>query len=671
MEVTTGRRPPAVTRFRRVLASLVIIASTFGLFTAAAPAATDTPTDYASACQGASSPPGGFADAGLAADCLKAYGVALGKSDGSFGENDPLLRSQVSSLIVRFIQMAGVGLSGTRTFPDVTPDLVPDAQVRQEIGLLGGSGIIAGYTNGQFHPAASLTVAQAATLVVRAVAYVHRRKPSAPAYADQGSTEANYNYAGQQHLLNTGVIDNHGSPYDIDPNGITERGLLAEILAQGIQQLVDSRVVSPVGQGHRDGELGPGIQFGTFVVDGPNVVNVVTVDRSQGLEIRSTLATGDLTGRLPTSQISKRWHAAVAVNGDFFLGDGQPAHAFATGGRLLKAPANVEDSTGFNALDPRVAHFGTPAMAMVAEVQGTGVITAVDRFNDGDPAPGEIAMYTPEGAGASDPPAGSCSARITPTAPPQVDSKGAATQMHVVASTTCDPNPAAVGSDDLLVAVPDGTRAGFFKTLHPGQGIKIGWTLNPQWPNLLDSTGSNTTLVHNGSPSDDVVYGDGPFYETAGPRTAVGQLADGRAVLVTVDGRQPGYSIGMRPLEFAELLVSIGVVEAANLDGGGSSTLVVGGRVINQPSDAAGERAVGTALVVVAAGTPDPPPSSGTVGAPPPAPNAFAEAAATPETDPASLGGWAATLQMHGVPLRPELEAAARDFNRAQLPPDG
>lgn len=637
---------------------MVVVGFLFGISVAAAPAASDTPIDYSNACQGASSPPGGFGDAGLAADCLKAYGVALGRSDGTFGENDPLLRSQVSSLMVRFIQLAGVDLSGTRSFPDVTPEVVPDPQVRDEIGLLAGSGIIAGFPDGRFHPAAHLTLAQAATLVVRALAFIHSRNPSAPAFADQGDTGANYNYAGQNSLLITGVVDNHGSPYDIQPGGITERGLLAEILAQGIQLLVDAHVVPPVGQGHPDGELGPGVQLDTIVLDGPNVVHIVTIDRSQGLEIRSTLATGRLTGRLPTTQISRRWHAAVAVNGDFFLGDGQPAHAFATGGRLLKAPALIEDSTGFSARDPRTAHFGTPAMAMFAEVQETGVTTTVDRFNDGDPALGETAMYTPEGVGASSQPAGSCYARLTSTAPPQLDTSGAAFQTHVVTSMTCDPAAAVVGDDDVLVAPSGGSRARFITSLDPGQHLEVGWTINPEWPDLLDSTGSNTTLVHNGSPSDDVVFGDGPFYEAMAGRTAVGQLRDGRDVLVTVDGRQPGYSVGMTPLAFAEFLVSIGVVEAANLDGGGSTTLVVGGRLINRPSDPNGERPVGTALVVVAAGTPDAPPSEGAV-APSPAPNALVA------TDAGSLGGYAATLRMRGVSLSPELEAAARAFTRA------
>ncbi len=83
------------------------------------------------------------------------------------------------------------------------------------------------------------------------------------------------------------------------------------------------------------------------------------------------------------------------------------------------------------------------------------------------------------------------------------------------------------------------------------------------------------------------------------PRTAVGWSDGGlRAWWVVVDGRQAPYSDGMTLPELATLLARIGAAEAINLDGGGSSTMVVGGRVRNRPSDREGERAVGNALVL-------------------------------------------------------------------------
>lgn len=88
------------------------------------------------------------------------------------------------------------------------------------------------------------------------------------------------------------------------------------------------------------------------------------------------------------------------------------------------------------------------------------------------------------------------------------------------------------------------------------------------------------------------------FAESRHPRTAVAKLKDGRFLMVTVDGRQPGVSVGMTLHELAEYLLSLGAVDAMNLDGGGSTTMVLDGKVVNKPSDPTGERKIGDAIVV-------------------------------------------------------------------------
>jgi hypothetical protein len=73
------------------------------------------------------------------------------------------------------------------------------------------------------------------------------------------------------------------------------------------------------------------------------------------------------------------------------------------------------------------------------------------------------------------------------------------------------------------------------------------------------------------------------------PRTAVGlNQRRNELIMVVIDGRQPGYSEGVTLEELAEILVSLGAFEAINLDGGGSSTMVMensGGnpRILNTP----------------------------------------------------------------------------------------
>lgn len=87
------------------------------------------------------------------------------------------------------------------------------------------------------------------------------------------------------------------------------------------------------------------------------------------------------------------------------------------------------------------------------------------------------------------------------------------------------------------------------------------------------------------------------FGERRHPRTAVGW--NGRSLFwVVVDGRQAPISDGMTLAELAALFERLGARHAVNLDGGGSTAMVVRGRVVNRPSDATGERPVGNALLL-------------------------------------------------------------------------
>ena len=81
------------------------------------------------------------------------------------------------------------------------------------------------------------------------------------------------------------------------------------------------------------------------------------------------------------------------------------------------------------------------------------------------------------------------------------------------------------------------------------------------------------------------------------PRSAVAVLRNGNYLFGVVDGRQAD-SHGLTLTEWAKLLIKMGAVDAVNLDGGGSSDLVIGGKVQNKPSDGS-ERAVGSALILM------------------------------------------------------------------------
>jgi hypothetical protein len=146
-----------------------------------------------------------------------------------------------------------------------------------------------------------------------------------------------------------------------------------------------------------------------------------------------------------------------------------------------------------------------------------------------------------------------------------------------------------------------------------GTVVTTRFILRPDWPGIVAAVGGGPQVVRDGVP---VFRANEAFLTTQleprHPRAAVGQRADGSVVLVAVDGRQPGYSVGLTNFQLAQVLVRLGAVTAMALDGGGSVTMAVEGQLLNRPSDGT-ERPISTALVLAYAGVYVPPPSAAVV----------------------------------------------------------
>jgi hypothetical protein len=138
-------------------------------------------------------------------------------------------------------------------------------------------------------------------------------------------------------------------------------------------------------------------------------------------------------------------------------------------------------------------------------------------------------------------------------------------------------------------------------------GDLTGYATDPP-VTLYNAVGGNEQLLSDGIN----VSGTTTFDLTLNPRTAIGIAPGNRLVLLTVDGRQPGVSEGMLTGELADLLAAdYGVTDAINLDGGGSTTLVMADpapRVVNVPVGVnnvpGSERSVGSSLAVFARACP-------------------------------------------------------------------
>lgn len=100
-------------------------------------------------------------------------------------------------------------------------------------------------------------------------------------------------------------------------------------------------------------------------------------------------------------------------------------------------------------------------------------------------------------------------------------------------------------------------------------------------------------LIVNGQPM--IKNGDGGW--GIAPRTAIGQKADGTVIMLTIDGRAL-ESVGATLRDVQDIMLKYGAYNAANLDGGSSTTMFYKGRVINNPSNPLGERTVPTVFLV-------------------------------------------------------------------------
>lgn len=145
----------------------------------------------------------------------------------------------------------------------------------------------------------------------------------------------------------------------------------------------------------------------------------------------------------------------------------------------------------------------------------------------------------------------------------------------------------------------------------PVTGTGTSSTGDLSWLQVTEAIGGGPSLLTNGvvdvrdvEENFDAQSGIGPTVRN--PRTGLAWNSQTKKVwLVTVDGRQPSWSVGMTLQELARLFQDLGADRGLNYDGGGSTASVINGQLINQPSDSGGERSVVSAWLVLPALTVD------------------------------------------------------------------
>jgi len=94
---------------------------------------------------------------------------------------------------------------------------------------------------------------------------------------------------------------------------------------------------------------------------------------------------------------------------------------------------------------------------------------------------------------------------------------------------------------------------------------------------IRDAVSFGPFLIVNGVPSQ--FRGNGGY--GIAPRTAIGQRKDGIVLMLVIDGRRPGHSLGVDMVELTNIMLRYGAYNASNLDGGGSSTFYANGKILS------------------------------------------------------------------------------------------
>jgi hypothetical protein len=385
------------------------------------------------------------------------------------------------------------------------------------------------------------------------------------------------------------------------------RGARAGVGLTAVFAVILSVLVSPsagadtiVPEGYRleaQSQVTTGVQRQRLVRDKPPlVVNIARIASDAPVSLRAVLSNEQVAGQAPrlerTSSMCARVHCLLAVNGDFAaVGSDQPIGGLVTGGQLLRSPSTThhqllvtEDGT------LRAGSFEWSGKLMPTDLQPItlgGVNTAAEN---------QVVLYTPA-FGASTQTSGPGASLVLRNVEPAGALRLNQTTMVELLSLQDDGADRPIPADG-AVLLGQGQGADALRRLwgrvQSGAASARAFLRLETSAGVVESLGGSPILLRDGKRW--FAEADDNFTQGRHPRTIVGWNPAGEVLMVTVDGRDSERSVGMTLAEATDLMSSLGATEAVNLDGGGSTTFVAHGVVVNEPSDVAVRKAGGQAI---------------------------------------------------------------------------
>ena len=333
-------------------------------------------------------------------------------------------------------------------------------------------------------------------------------------------------------------------------------------------------------------QLTPGLTHATLVrKDPPTVVNVAARAPGSDARLQVMLSNDAIAGPEPrrelTSEMCVRVHCLAAVNADFF-GEvaSEPVGAVVTGDQLLRSP----NARHHQLIESGDGTLSTGQMSWRGKLVPSDLqqldLDGVNRPRDAN----DLVLYTPAEGPATGQNRFGAELVLQTVRPQGPILLGKTTLVRFVELRREGNTPIPVDGA-VLSGHGRGQRAleDLWTRVQAGTADAEALLRLDVTPDARESVGGSPILVRDGKRwfADD----GRALYALRAPRSMAGWTRDGTLMLVTVDGRQSGYSVGMTMVEAAELMMDLGAVEAINFDGGGSTAFVVNGSVVNRPSD--------------------------------------------------------------------------------------
>ena len=351
---------------------------------------------------------------------------------------------------------------------------------------------------------------------------------------------------------------------------------------------------------------------------------------TNGFTVEPGVTGAVISNHAKPSTMAANQGAIAAINGDFGS-NGQPAHFNASDGDIRTS--GVLKGAGFAITkDESVAWADRPDPVIELKASD-GDAFKIDGINAGQPNNAEVAGFTAAGGRQQAPGNGMCSVRLLhPTARVWSNAgRAGISRRYEVGQKACQAEPLVVGGEQgtMVLTGKRGTGGATLVEGLPAAGtVTITWKLQG-WPGITEAIGGQPVIVEAGrNVGPPPTTGSSYFYKP-NPRSAIGitrgctddsGTSECHVIYMTVDGRQEGWSVGMTLKELGAEMLKYNAYYAVNIDGGGGTTMWVkdkgpwclkdtnGGCLVNKPSDAVGERATLSAMLILEGRDADEPP---------------------------------------------------------------